>query len=169
MEICWSRFAEAVTLSFVPAEHHEATGDVERAIGELKKKMLAYLRQDNSAEPRLAAYEMCAAHNRFARISGFSPVQWAFGQDPSEETGLATLSAAGDPTSEMSKNLQRRLDAETQYRKMQARAKISRALNAKPDRTTQYIPGDLVYYRRYKFPKDFTAHRELDLPQGPGM
>ena len=160
---CRSRDIE---LSFVPAEHHEATGDVERAIGELKKKMLAYLRQNTSVEPRLAAYEMCAAHNRFARISGFSPVQWAFGRDLSEEPGLATLSAAGDPTSEMSQNLQRRLDAEAQYRKMQAKAKISRALNAKPDRTTQYIPGDLVYYRRYKFPKDFTAHRELDLPQG---
>ena len=160
---CKSRDIE---LSFVPAEHHEATGDVERAIGELKKKMLAYLRQDNSAEPRLAAYEMCAAHNRFARVSGFSPIQWAFGRDLSDDTGLATLSAAGDPTSEMNKNLQLRLDAEAQYRKMQARAKISRALNAKPDRSTQYIPGDLVYYRRYKFPKDATAHRELDLPQG---
>ncbi|CAK9111071.1 unnamed protein product, partial [Durusdinium trenchii] len=136
---CRSRDIE---LSFVPAEHHEATGDVERAIGELKKKMLAYLRQNTSVEPRLAAYEMCAAHNRFARISGFSPVQWAFGRDLSEEPGLATLSAAGDPTSEMSQNLQRRLDAEAQYRKMQAKAKISRALNAKPDRTTQYIPGE---------------------------
>ncbi|CAK9101989.1 unnamed protein product [Durusdinium trenchii] len=113
---CKSRDIE---LSFVPAEHHEATGDVERAIGELKKKMLAYLRQDNSAEPRLAAYEMCAAHNRFARVSGFSPIQWAFGRDLSDDTGLATLSAAGDPTSEMNKNLQLRLDAEAQYRKMQ--------------------------------------------------
>ncbi|CAK9113981.1 unnamed protein product, partial [Durusdinium trenchii] len=144
----------------------EAIGDVERAIGELKKKMLAYLRQDNSAEPRLAAYEMCAAHNRFARVSGFSPIQWAFGRDLSDDPGFATLNAAGDPTSEMNKNLQLRLDAEAQYRKMQARAKISRALNAKPDRSTQYIPGDLVYYRRYKFPKDTIAHRELDLPQG---
>ncbi|CAK9061435.1 unnamed protein product [Durusdinium trenchii] len=134
---CKSRDIE---LSFVPAEHHEATGDVERAIGELKKKMLAYLRQDNSAEPRLAAYEMCAAHNRFARVSGFSPIQWAFGRDLSDDPGLATLSAAGDPTSEMNKNLQLRLDAEAHYRKMQARAKISQIRETSDDSEEELIP-----------------------------
>lgn len=78
MEVCCR--SRDIELSFAPAQHHEATGDVEQTIGELKKKMLAYLRRDSSAEPRLAAYEMCAAHNRFARVSGFSPIQWAFGE-----------------------------------------------------------------------------------------
>ena len=34
-----------IELSFVPAEHHESTGDVERIIGELKKKMSHHLRK----------------------------------------------------------------------------------------------------------------------------
>ena len=41
-DFCHSR---GIELSFVPAEHHESTGDVERMIGELKKKMSHHLRK----------------------------------------------------------------------------------------------------------------------------
>ena len=155
-----------IDLSFVPAEHHEATGDVERAVGELKKKIVAHLRNFAEDELEDAAYEMCAAHNRVARVSGYSPAQWAFGKDLGEPEGLATWNAAGDPSTLMHRNIQRRLDAEGLYRKMQAHAKISRALNAKPGKTTQYIPGDWVYYQRRQFPKDSVPHRELDTAKG---
>lgn len=85
---------------------------------------------------------MCAAHNRIARTNGYSPAQWAFRQDLKEPDGLATWSAAADPASTMHKNIQRRLDAEATYRKLQAHAEISRAVNARPDLSTQYIPGE---------------------------
>lgn len=64
---CQSRDIELV---FVPAEHHEATGDIERAVGELKKKMILCLRDQGDLSPKQAAYEMCSAHNRVARVSG---------------------------------------------------------------------------------------------------
>ncbi|CAK9102366.1 Nipped-B-like protein B [Durusdinium trenchii] len=96
----------------------------------------------------LKYYEAPGEELEFDEEHGYGPEQ-TYELAPEEVNFIEkTLQEKRDPTSEMSKNLQRRLDAETQYRKMQARAKISRALNAKPDRTTQYIPGDLVYYRR---------------------
>ena len=52
-DFCHSR---GIELSFVPAEHHESTGDVERMIGELKKKMSHHLRNEveNTMNKQLA-------------------------------------------------------------------------------------------------------------------
>lgn len=110
--------------SFVPAEHHESTGDVECSIGELKKKVwLAHLCNYGDDELEDAAYEMCSAHNRVSRTNGYSPAQWAFGQDPREPDGLATWSAAvilPHNAKEHPKTIGCR-----SYRKLQAHAKIS--------------------------------------------
>ena len=163
-----------VELIFVPAEHHESTGDVERSIGELKKKMTAFLRSDN-VSPERAAWAMCAAHNHVARVGGFSPAQWAFGRNVPELENMSALSSMADPAHSMSQNLQMRLKAESLYKEMQAKAKISRALNSKVQRSSQFLPGDLVYYKRHKVPADFPAHQMVDLPHirvsrwyGPG-
>ena len=157
-DFCHSR---GIELSFVPAEHHESTGDVERMIGELKKKMSHHLRNEvENTSPEQAAWQMCAAHNRVARVGGYSPAQWALGRDLEERDNLAIQTAQGDPASEMSHNLQARLRAEATYRKLQSDAKISRGLNSRPQRSTQFLPGDLVYFRRWKVP----AHAYLDSP-----
>ena len=37
-----------LSLVFVPAEHHESTGNVERMVGERRKKMAAHLRGEVS-------------------------------------------------------------------------------------------------------------------------
>ena len=166
-----------IELAFCPAEHHESVGDVERRVGELKKKMTAHMRSETESTPGQAAAEMCGAHNRVARVGGFSPMQWAFGRDVDDGSGsnLALLSAQGDPSSEMYKNLQARLRAESRYRELQAQARISRALNSKVQKSNQFLPGDLVYYRRFKTPADTPAHALLDTPSmkvsrwfGPG-
>ena len=75
---------------------------------------------------------MCAAHNRVARIGGYSPAQWALGRDLEERNNLVIQTAQGDRVSEMSHNLQARLRAEATYCKLQSEAKISRALNSRP-------------------------------------
>ena len=126
--------------------------------------MAAYLRQESEASPADAAAEMCGAHNRIARVGGYAPNQWAFGRDVDERDNLALASAQGDPTSEMHHSLQVRLRAEGRYRELQAQAKISRALNAKVQKSTQFIPGDLVFYKRFKTPSDTPAHALLDTP-----
>ena len=163
-----------IELDFVPAEHHESTGDVERAIGELRKKMMAHLR-NGEVTPRQAAWSMCSAHNHVARVGGFSPAQWAFGRGVPDPDNLAALSSQADPAHEMHSNLNLRLRAEQRYRELQAKAKVSRALNSKVQRSTQFLPGDLVFYRRYKVPADYPANQLVDLPSmkvarwyGPG-
>ena len=163
-----------IELDFVPAEHHESTGDVERAIGELRKKMVAHLRNED-VTPRQAAWSMCSAHNHVARVGGFSPAQWAFGRGVPDPDNLAALSSQADPAHEMHGNLNLRLRAEQRYRELQAKAKVSRALNSKVQRSTQFLPGDLVFYRRYKVPADYPANQLVDLPSmkvarwyGPG-
>jgi hypothetical protein len=155
-----------VELTFCPAEHHESVGDVERRVGELKKKMTAHWRSETESTPGQAAAEMCGAHSRVARVGGFSPMRWAFGRDIDDGSGdnLALLSAQGDTSSEMYKNFQARLRAESRYGELQAQARISRALNSKAQRSNQFLPGDLVYYRRFKTPADTPAHALLDTP-----
>lgn len=163
-----------VQLVHSPAEHHESTGDVERAIGELKKKMVAFLRSEES-QPKRAAWAMRAAHNHVERVGGYSPAQWAFGRDVPAPENLAAQSSEADSNHAMAKNLEMRLNAENMYKTLQAKAKISRALNSRVQKSTQFIPGDLVYYRRFKQPADNPAHHLLDLPNmkvarwyGPG-
>ena len=48
--------------------------------------------------------------------------------------------------------MQLRVRAEEQYRKSQAVLKISKAMNSQTRPYQVFIPGDLVYYRRYKTP-----------------
>ena len=58
----------------VPAAHHQATGDVERMVGELRHKIELFLRSED-VPPRIAVYAMTTAHNHMARIGGFAPSQ----------------------------------------------------------------------------------------------
>ena len=55
---------------------------------------------------------------------------------------------------------------------MKARDKISRALNTRSVPSTNFVPGDLFYYQRYKVPVDRPAHEVVDVPRrrwyGPG-
>ena len=152
-----------VELIFVPAEHHESTGDVERSIGELKKKMTAFLRSED-VTPERAAWAMCAAHNHVARVGGYSPAQWAFGRNIPELENMAALSSMADPAHAMSLNLRMRQKAESLYKELQAKAKISRALNSRIQKSSQFLPGDLIFYKRHKVPADFPAHQLVDLP-----
>ena len=135
-----------VELIFIPAEHHESIGDVERSIGELKK-MTAFLRSED-VSPERAAWAMCAAHNHVARVGGFSPAQWAFGRNIPELENMAALSSMADPSHATPLNLRMRQKAESLDKELQAKAKISRALNSRVQRSSQFWPGDLVYYTR---------------------
>ena len=69
-----------------------------------------------------------------------------------------------EPGHEMHKSLELRLKAEKNYLESQARAKLSRAANTRTVQSVSYLPGDLVYYQRYKTPADNAAHAEADLP-----
>ncbi len=162
-EFCEDR---GIELEMVPAEHHQATGDVERAIGILRHKMEVHLKEVGPTEnPRLAAYSMVAAHNSISRVGGYAPVQWAFGRDFTDDTNLPSMTSQATSGHEMSENLKLRLSAEKRFLEMQAAQKLSRAMNSKTRLVTKYIPGDLIYYKRYKPPADRPAHELVDMPR----
>ena len=73
---CAGRGIELIT---VPAEHHQATGAVERTTGELRHRIEKFLRLEEGP-PKRAAFHMVAAHNHVARVGGYSPSQWVFGR-----------------------------------------------------------------------------------------
>ena len=163
-----------IELLQVPAEHHQATGDVERMVGELRHKIELFLRNED-VPPRRAVYAMTTAHNHMARIGGFAPSQWAFGRQMDNLDNIAVHSSEGVSGHAMAENLQLRLRAEKRYLELQANAKISRALNSKTKPSIRFLPGDLVYYKRFKQPSDFPAHQLVDQPRlrisrwyGPG-
>ena len=63
-------------------------------------------------------------------------------------------------------NLSIRVQAEEVYRRSQAVVKLNRALNTKPRRHEVYLPGDLVYFRRFKTPSgQQPSHSALDQPR----
>lgn len=107
----------------VPAEHHQATGDVERMVGELRHKIELFLRNED-VPPRRAVYAMTTAHNHMARIGGFAPSQWAFGRQMDNLDNIAVHSSEGVSGHAMAENLQLRLRAEKRYLELQANAKI---------------------------------------------
>lgn len=121
---------------------------------------------------------MTTAHNHLARVGGFAPAQWAFGRQVDDLDNLAIHTSEATSDHAMSENLQLRLRAEKRYLELQARAsraKISRALNSKGKPSVRFLPGDLVFYKRFKVPSDFPAHELVHQPRlrisrwyGPG-
>ena len=163
-----------IELLHVLAEHHQVTGDVERMVGELRHKIEVFLRNEE-VPVRRAVYAMTTAHNHMARVGGFAPSQWAFGRQADNLDNVALHSSEGTADHAMAENLQLRLRAEKRYLELNAQAKISRAMNSKTKMSEKFMPGDLVYYRRFKVPADFPAHQTVDQPRlrisrwyGPG-
>ena len=106
-----------------------------------------------------AVVQACQAHNEFEKVNGYSPYQWAFGRQPTL-SGRLHEKAYDDPFwtssavvgSEMAVNLKLRHRAQTAFLKAQSMEQISRAMNAKTRRLQQFLPGDLVYFKRVKPP-----------------
>ena len=119
-----------IELPHVPAEHHEATGAVERAIGSLRLRMEKFLR-GKPGSPKRAAIAMVAAHNHVTRVGGYAPSQWVFGRSAEDVENLAHLSVQGQEGHTTADNLALRLRAEGRLKKLQAKAKISRAVNTR--------------------------------------
>ena len=85
-------------------------------------------------------------------------------------------SSEGTLGTDMRSNLQLRVHAEEVYRRSQAVMKVNRAMNSQVRPHQIFLPGDLVYYKRFKTPVgQTTAHPQLDIPKiglsrwfGPG-
>lgn len=94
------------------------------------------------------------------RIGGFTPAQWAYGRLPDLDgrlfeggNSIPIHSSEGTLGTDFRSNLMLRVQAEEVYRKQQAAEKVSRAMSSQPRRYEVFLPGDLVYYRRYRAPR----------------
>ncbi len=151
-----------------PAEDHSQIGVVEAMIKKVKEDARTLLRSLDQ-DPFSGVLHVVSAHNHLDRVGGYAPSQWAYGRLPSFDNrlfeggnDLPYHTAEGQVNTDLRANLQIRIKAEEIYRKTQAALKISRALNAKPNRSAVFLPGDLVYYRRYKVPAQPASHPGLD-------
>ena len=163
-ESCMQRGIELIA---APAEHHESISEVERSIGILRGKMENFLRASPTS-PRQAALAMVAAHNSLAKVHGFSPLQWALGRDWSPGLRLQDgpqdeVSASHHSTPWSSQQV--RLEAEKAFLESRHREAATRAKNMKIRQVTQFLPGDLVFYRRYRHPADLVANQAVDHPR----
>ena len=157
-----------VELLHAPAEHHEYISEVERTIGTLRRKIETFLKQ-RPEHPIQAAPAMVTAHNSLSRTHGFSPLQWALGRDFSpgghltEGPGFVpSLMSASVPGTKMHAIQSLRVEAgkaflEGRHHDMALRADRSRA-----GTYHHFLPGDLVFYRRYKTPADLPANTLTD-------
>ena len=160
-----------IDLALTPGEDHGQTGDVEALIGKIKHDTQTYMR-DKDVDPFLGLLHMVHAHNTLDRVGGFAPCQWAYGRFPTFDGRLfdgghsdPVHSSEGTPNTSMQRNLQLRVKAEEIYRKSSATSRINRAMNSKPTRSQVFIPGDMVFYRRYKTPSQLPSHKDLDTPK----
>lgn len=94
-----------------------------------------------------------AAKNNMHNIRGYSPNQWAFGQNFSrigsflqQCENLPLQSARENPTFE--ENVQRENHAQRLFLKVDARRRISKALHSKCRPLREFVVGDLIYYYR---------------------
>ena len=140
------------------AEDHGQIGAVERLIRKLKDDARTLLRSEDM-DPWLGILAVITAHNQLDRIGGYAPAQWAYGRLPDFDgrlfeggNSVPFHSTEGTLGTDLRANLQIRVKAEEQFRRTQAVSQISRAMNSQPRRFEVFVPGDLVYYRRYQVP-----------------
>ena len=162
-----------VALEPCPAEAHEQIGIVEATIGKIKEDVRAIVRSLPTADPFSAVTHVISAHNQMDRIGGYAPAQWAYGRLPSLDNRLfeggnelPVHSSEGTKGSDLRANLLLRTQAEEQYRRTQAVMKINRAMKSQVRPQSVFLPGDLVYYKRFKTPLgQTTSHPGVDIPK----
>ena len=150
-----------------PGEDHGQIGVVESLIRKVKEDARTLLRSQD-LDPFVGILQVIGAHNHLDRVGGYAPSQWAGVDGRLFEGGndIPYHASEAQVGTELRANLNLRVRAEEIYRKTQAALKISRALNAKPSRAQIFLPGDLVYYRRYKTPlSQVASHPGLDQPK----
>ncbi len=160
-----------ILLEPCPAEDHGQIGVVESLIGKIKQDFRTLLSSEEM-DPFLGILGVFQAHNHLDRIGGFAPSQWAYGRLPSFDgrffeggNDLPIQTSEGAIGTSLHANLNIRVKAEEVYRRTQALDKINRALNTQPRKFQVFLPGDLVYYRRYKTPSQLLSHEGVDKPK----
>ena len=151
-----SRWLETFGMKLEPIAGESAwqLGKHSKHLQTLKEQMnLLCLETQNQLDAHELLSLSVAAKNNMHNIRGYSPNQWAFGQNFSRITSflqqcenLPLQSAREDVTFE--ENIQRETRAQELFLKVDARRRISKALHSKCRPLREFVVGDLVYYYR---------------------
>ena len=102
--------------------------------------------------PQEALSEAVRVFNHREMVRGFSPVQHLMGHAP-DETGRFVSSLTGrtcemlldNPNVGIQKSVELMKRAEQALSEWQARQRVNRAMNSRPQKMMEYRPGDLIY------------------------
>ena len=151
---------QSILLDVIPGEAHWQLGTCEQAIHGVKEIMTKLVERNPEMTAQGALEEATRVFNHREMVRGFSPVQHLLGQAP-DETGRFVASVTGQTFEKLIENphegiqlsINRMRDAEQALSEWQAKQRIGRALNSRPQKMIDYRPGDLVYFWRKQLKK----------------
>ena len=146
---------QGILLDVIPGEAHWQLGVCEQAVGGVKEVMTKLAESNPEITPQEALSEAVRVFNHREMIRGFSPVQHLMGHAP-DETGRFVSSLTGNqremllenPTVGVQQTIELMKQAEQALSEWQAKQRVDRALNSRPQKMVDYRPGDLVYFWR---------------------
>ena len=136
---------EGIALAVTAGEAHYQLGSGERHIQTIKTVARKLLSKYPNAPLKDLMAAAAAAHNQQERVSGYSPVQWAFGAAGSgpRNDAVGRLTERGFADTELY-----RITAEQLHVQVKADQRISRALNTINRPLLKLKRGQLVHFWR---------------------
>ena len=146
--------AIGIRLEPIAGESPWQLGKHSKHIQTLKESMnLLCTELQNVSSPEEVLNLSLSAKNNMHNIRGYSPNQWAFGQNDSPISSF--LSQGDHPPTESARGyedfesaLQRETSARKHFLEIDARRRVQRALRAQGRPLREFSSGDLVYYYR---------------------
>ena len=137
-----------VGVAVTPGEAHWQHGSIEGMIRVIKETMRRIRNDRPEVEPKTVAALAVNAHNCQDKVAGFSPVQWAYGYDPSPSASdLGPMEFnSHQPHAPFSfwETQRLRSEAEEMWRKVQAQEAWTRLTNAAPRQPREFQLGEWV-------------------------
>ena len=151
--LCKGVFSEflssiGVGLSVTAGQAHWQHGSTESMVKVLKSTMKRLRNEQPMLKPSVCGHLAAAAQNNTDHIKGFTPVQWAYGCDPSQwgvASDITAINAEFETRPLEYWQLQKnRTTAEEIHRQEMAKQRITRLQNAASRPTSAYQVGDWV-------------------------
>lgn len=137
-----------IGLCVAAGQAHWQHGATESGVKAIKETMKRLRNEQPTLSPKVCSLLAAAAHNQTDKVKGFSPIQWAYGSDPSQwgqpdDPLMVNQKFENNPVDFW--QLQRHRErAEEVHRQELAKQKISRLYNAAGKPASAYAVGDWV-------------------------
>ena len=165
-----------IKLELIPKAHHKLAIQ-ERNHAVRRNQLLTFEKMYPLDSLKKAIAYTLAARNRLRNVKGYSPIQRVLGFQPhipatlsDADYLLSEQSAASDPTSSLSQDLERRREAQKAFLDANFQQSVRRSLLARnrPARR-EYLVGETVYYWREKGENKDDTGLDVYHWHGPGV